>query len=74
MDLAANSHFPGQARIEFTAPHPDARPDTSEDREEVTETMRAEVAKAIAQDLPATSENDTQGLRIAHLEALHAAP
>ncbi|MFJ9118949.1 metal-dependent hydrolase [Streptomyces sp. NPDC102394] len=71
---AANNHFPGQARIEFTAPTPDARLDTPEGREEATEALRTEVAKAIADDLPVTWENDADGRRIVHLADLHSAP
>ncbi|GAA2324969.1 alanyl-tRNA synthetase [Nonomuraea roseoviolacea subsp. roseoviolacea] len=72
--LAANNHFPGQARIEFTAPQSDARLDTPQGREEATEAIRAEAAKAIAQDLPVTWDNDTEGRRIVHLADLHSAP
>ncbi|MFG2940695.1 metal-dependent hydrolase [Streptomyces sp. NPDC048282] len=72
--LAANNHFPGQTRIEFTAPTPDARLDTPDGREEATEALRAAVAKAIAQDLPVTWDNDTEGRRIVHLADLHSAP
>ncbi|GAA2439189.1 hypothetical protein [Streptomyces macrosporus] len=71
---AANNHFPGQARIEFTAPRPDARLDTPEGREEVTEALRTEVAEAIAQNLPVTRENDAEGRRIVYLAHLHSAP
>ena len=72
--LAANNHFPGQARIEFTAPTPDTRLDTPERREEATEALRTEVAKAMAEDLPVTWENDSEGRRIVHLAQLHSAP
>lgn len=72
--LAANNHFPGQARIEFTAPQPDARLDTPEGREDATEALRAEVAKAIAEDWLVTWENDGEGRRIVHLAHLHSAP
>ncbi|MEU7749232.1 hypothetical protein [Nonomuraea sp. NPDC049158] len=72
--LAANNHFPGQARIEFTAPQPDARLETPEGREDATETLRTEVARAIAQDLPVTWENDAEGHRVVHLAQLHSAP
>ncbi|WP_433512228.1 hypothetical protein ACQP2T_52160 [Nonomuraea sp. CA-143628] len=72
--LAASNHFPGQARIEFTAPRPDARLETPEGREDATEALRTEVAKAIAQDLPVTWENDAEGRRIVHLAELHSAP
>lgn len=72
--LAANNHFPGQARIEFTAPTPDVRLDTPDGREEATEALRTEIAKAIAEDLPVTAENDADGRRIVHLAHLHSAP
>jgi Ser-tRNA(Ala) deacylase AlaX len=72
--LAANNHFPGQARIEFTAPQPDAHLGTPEGREEATEALRTEVAKAIAQDLPVTWENDPEDRRIVHVAHLHSAP
>ncbi|MFE0351260.1 alanyl-tRNA editing protein [Streptomyces griseoluteus] len=72
--LAANNHFPGQARIEFTAPTADARLGSPEGRGEATETLRTEVAKAIAEDLPVTWENDAEGRRIVHLAHLHSAP
>ncbi|WP_328417641.1 metal-dependent hydrolase [Streptomyces violaceus] len=72
--LAANSHFPGQARIEFTTPQPDARLDSPEGREKATEALRTEVAGAIAQNLPVTWENDAEGRRIVHLAGLHSAP
>ncbi|MER6413540.1 alanyl-tRNA editing protein [Streptomyces humidus] len=72
--LAANNHFPGQARIEFTAQTNDARLDTPEGREEATEALRAAVAKAIAEDLPVTWDNDIEGRRIVRLSDLHSAP
>jgi Ser-tRNA(Ala) deacylase AlaX len=72
--LAGNNHFPGQARIEFTASQPDVRLTTPEGREEATARLREAVAKAIADDLPVTAEIDHQGQRVVHLGALHAAP
>ncbi|MFF1542623.1 metal-dependent hydrolase [Streptomyces sp. NPDC058291] len=72
--LAANSHFPGQARIEFTAPQPDARLDTPQGREEATEALRTAIDRAIAEDLPVTWENDDEGRRVVHLTGLHSAP
>jgi Ser-tRNA(Ala) deacylase AlaX len=72
--LAANNHFPGQARIEFTAPQPDTRLDTLEGREEGTEALRTEIAEAIALDWPVTWENDADGRRIVHRADLHSAP
>ncbi|MFF4363105.1 metal-dependent hydrolase [Streptomyces sp. NPDC001604] len=71
---AANNHFPGQARIEFTAPTPDARLGTPAGREEATEALRTAVAKAMAEDLSVTWENDAEGRRIVHLGQLHSAP
>lgn len=71
---AANTHFPGQARIEFTAARPDPRLDTPEGREEATEALRTYVAKAIAEDAPVTWEYDAEGRRIVHLAGLHSAP
>lgn len=71
---AANTHFPGQARIEFTAARPDPRLDTPEGREETTEALRTHVAKAIAEDAPVTWEYDAEGRRIVHLAGLHSAP
>ncbi|MCF3136378.1 metal-dependent hydrolase [Streptomyces olivochromogenes] len=72
--LAANNHFPGQARIEFTAPTPDARLDTPEGREAATEALRGAIAEAIERDLPVTAEYDAEGLRIIRLGDLHSAP
>ncbi|MGW7382740.1 metal-dependent hydrolase [Streptomyces sp. NPDC054794] len=72
--LAANNHFPGQARIEFTAPTPDARLDTPEGREAATEALRGAIAEAIERDLPVIAEYDAEGLRIIRLGDLHAAP
>ncbi|MFE4690638.1 metal-dependent hydrolase [Streptomyces sp. NPDC056749] len=72
--LAASNHFPGQARIEFTAPQPDARLGTPEGREEVTEALRAVVAEAIAQDWPVTGDDGVDGRRIVRLAHLHSAP
>ncbi|MGI5461254.1 metal-dependent hydrolase [Streptomyces sp. CA-249302] len=71
--LTANNHFPGQARIEFTPPT-DARLDSPESREEATEALRTDIAKAIAQDLPVTCNNDAKDRRIVHLADLHSAP
>jgi Ser-tRNA(Ala) deacylase AlaX len=73
-ELAASNHFPGQARIEFTAPTPDARLSTPEGREGATDALRTEVAKAIAEDLPVTWEKDAEGRRVVHLAHLHSAP
>lgn len=70
----ASSHFPGQARIEFTAPDGDARLDSPDGREEATEGLRAAVADAIAQDLAVTWGYDDEGRRIVDLAGLHSAP
>ncbi|MEU6548784.1 metal-dependent hydrolase [Streptomyces sp. NPDC046915] len=73
-ELAGNNHFPGQARVEFTAPQPDARLAEPEGREEVLAELRKTVAAAIDEDLPVTAETDEQGLRVVSLGALHSAP
>ena len=72
--LAGSNHFPGQARIEFTAPESDVRLQSPEGREEATEAVRATVADAVARDLAVTWELDDAGRRIVHLDGLHAAP
>ncbi|MEV7086745.1 metal-dependent hydrolase [Streptomyces sp. NPDC093085] len=72
--LAANIHFPGQARIEFTAPCPDPRLDTPEGREEATGALRTEIARAVAENLPVTWEYDAEKRRVVRLGELHAAP
>ncbi|MEY9926751.1 alanyl-tRNA synthetase [Catenulispora sp. GP43] len=72
--LAASNHFPGQARIEFTAPESDVRLQSPDGREEATEAVRAAVAGAVARDLAVTWELDDAGRRIVHLDGLHAAP
>ncbi|MEU5026591.1 alanyl-tRNA editing protein [Streptomyces milbemycinicus] len=73
-ELAGNNHFPGQARVEFTAPRPDPRLTEPEGREEVLTELRKAVAAAIAEDLPVTAAVDEQGLRMVSLGALHSAP
>ncbi|MGP4089576.1 metal-dependent hydrolase [Streptomyces sp. KR55] len=73
-ELAGNNHFPGQARIEFTAPQPDPRLAEPEGREEVLAELRKTVSAAIAEDLPVTAEVDEQGMRVVSLGALHSAP
>ncbi|MEU9447526.1 metal-dependent hydrolase [Streptomyces sp. NPDC048277] len=73
-ELAANIHFPGQARIEFTAPRPDPRPAEPEGREEVLAELRKAVDAAVAEDLPVTAAVDGQGRRVVSLGALHSAP
>ncbi|WP_327433937.1 MULTISPECIES: metal-dependent hydrolase [unclassified Streptomyces] len=71
---AGNIHFPGQARIEFTADRPDARLADPQGREELTAALRETVAAAIAEDLPVTADHGEQGQRIVRLGTLHAAP
>ncbi|MEU8708007.1 metal-dependent hydrolase [Streptomyces sp. NPDC048565] len=70
----ASNHFPGQARIEFTADQADARQADPQGREELTAALRETVAAAIAEDLPVTAEQDEQGQRTVHLGTLHTAP
>lgn len=72
--LAGSNHFPGQARIEFTAPESDARLQSPDGREEATEAVRGAVAEAVARDLAVTWEFDAAGRRIVHLDGLHSAP
>ncbi|MEV6130581.1 metal-dependent hydrolase [Streptomyces violaceusniger] len=73
-EMAASNHFPGQARIEFQAPQPDARLADPEGREEVTAVLRAAAAAAVADDLPVFARCLADGRRVVHLGALHAAP
>ncbi|MET8676055.1 metal-dependent hydrolase [Streptomyces sp. NPDC004647] len=73
-EMLSNIHFPGQARIEFQAPQPDARLANPEGREEVTAALRVAVAAAIADDLPVFARYESEGQRVVHLDALHAAP
>ncbi|MFI6254377.1 metal-dependent hydrolase [Streptomyces sp. NPDC051016] len=73
-ELAGNNHFPGQARIEFTAPRPDPRLAEPEGREEVLAELRKAVAAAIAENLPVTAEADSAGMRVVSLASLHSAP
>jgi alanyl-tRNA synthetase len=70
----ASSHFPGQARIEFSAPQSDVRLESSEGREKAAEALRVVVAEAVARDLAVTWEYDEAGRRIVHLAGLHSAP
>ncbi|MET8027003.1 metal-dependent hydrolase [Streptomyces avermitilis] len=73
-EMVGSNHFPGQARIEFQAPRTDARLADPEGREEVTATLRAAAAAAIADDLPVFARCLADGRRVVHLDALHAAP
>ncbi|MFE6336847.1 metal-dependent hydrolase [Streptomyces sp. NPDC057798] len=72
--MVSNNHFPGQARIEFRMPQPDARLADPEGREEATAALRDAVATAIAADLPVFARYEGGGRRVVHLDALHAAP
>lgn len=72
--LAASNHFPGQARIEFTAPESDDRLQSPDGREEATAAVRAAVAGAVTRDLAVTWELDDAGRRVVHLDGLHSAP
>lgn len=73
-EMVASNHFPGQARIEFQARQTDQRLADPEGREEVTATLRAAVAAAVADDLPVFARYDPDGRRVIHIDALHAAP
>ncbi|MBC2904716.1 metal-dependent hydrolase [Streptomyces cupreus] len=73
-EMLSNNHFPGQARIEFQAPQPDARLADPEGREEATTALRDAVAAAIADDLPVFARYEGEGRRVVHLDALHSAP
>ncbi|GAA0336873.1 hypothetical protein NE235_24870 [Actinoallomurus spadix] len=70
--LAGNMHFPGQARIEFTPPETATSLAAPEAREEAADRLRAEIAAAIAADLPVSSEYDIDGRRVVRLGDLHA--
>ncbi|QNS08368.1 alanyl-tRNA editing protein [Streptomyces xanthii] len=72
--MLSSNHFPGQARIEFQAPQPDARLADPEGREEATAALRDAVAAAIADDLPVLAQYEGEGRRVVHLGALHCAP
>ncbi|MFJ9896608.1 metal-dependent hydrolase [Streptomyces sp. NPDC091280] len=73
-EMAGSIHFPGQARIEFRAPHADARLADPDGREEVTAVLRAGVAAAVADDLPVSARYLPDGRRVVRLGALHSAP
>ncbi|WP_344495419.1 metal-dependent hydrolase [Streptomyces enissocaesilis] len=73
-EMLSNNHFPGQARIEFQAPQPDARLADAEGREEATAALRDAVAAAVADDLPVFARYEGEGRRVVHLDALHCAP
>jgi Ser-tRNA(Ala) deacylase AlaX len=73
-EMAGSIHFPGQARIEFQAPHADPRLADPDGREEVTAMLRDRVAAAVADDLPVFARYLPDGRRVVHLDALHAAP
>lgn len=73
-EMAGSIHFPGQARIEFQAPHADARLGDPDGREEVTAALREGVAAAVADDLPVSARYLPDGRRVVRLDSLHAAP
>ncbi|MDV9169798.1 metal-dependent hydrolase [Streptomyces sp. W16] len=73
-EMVGSIHFPGQARIEFQAPHTDARLVDPDGREEVTAALRDGVAAAVADDLPVSARYLSDGRRVVHLDTLHAAP
>ncbi|MFI5635369.1 metal-dependent hydrolase [Streptomyces sp. NPDC051664] len=73
-EMVVGNHFPGQARIEFQAPQTDARLADPEGREEVTATLRAAAAAAVADDLPVFARCLADGRRVVHLDTLHSAP
>ncbi|MEV2273506.1 hypothetical protein [Nonomuraea africana] len=72
--LAANNHFPDQARIEFTPPEAGAHLAEVEERDKATDRLRSFVDLAIADDLPVTADHDGEGRRVVRLGDLHAAP
>ncbi|MEU2631495.1 metal-dependent hydrolase, partial [Kitasatospora sp. NPDC007106] len=73
-EMLSSNHFPGQARIEFQAPQPDARLADPEGREEATAALRDAMAAAIADDLPVLARYEGEGRRVVHLDTLHCAP
>ncbi|WP_329352715.1 metal-dependent hydrolase [Streptomyces sp. NBC_01261] len=73
-EMVGSIHFPGQARIEFRAPHTDARLGDPDGREEATAALRAAVARAVADDLPVFARYLPDGRRVVHLDTLHSAP
>lgn len=73
-ETVSDNHFPGQARIEFTAPRPDTRLADPEGREAATAALRTAVAAAIADDLPVSARYEGEGRRVVHLGTLHHAP
>ncbi|NUW31487.1 metal-dependent hydrolase [Nonomuraea sp. SMC257] len=72
--LAGNNHFPGQARIELTAPEAGGSLAEPEQRDEAADRLRAFVAAAVAGDLPVVAGRDPEGRRVVRLGDLHAAP
>ncbi|MEV4754537.1 hypothetical protein AB0J86_05375 [Micromonospora sp. NPDC049559] len=72
--LAGNNHFPGQARIEFTAREIDTDLVDGEAREQAADRLRGFVDRAIAADVLVTADYDDEGRRIVRLGDLHAAP
>ncbi|ROZ52875.1 metal-dependent hydrolase [Rhodococcus sp. WS1] len=69
--LAANIHFPGQSRIEFTSS--DARLADDAGRIHATEALREVVQTTIGSDLRVDADVDESGLRTVRIGELHAA-
>ncbi|MBN6052725.1 hypothetical protein JYK22_12375, partial [Nonomuraea sp. RK-328] len=72
--LAGSNHFPGQARIELTAPETGESLAGPEERDKAADRLRAFVSAAVADDLPVTAGRDAEGRRVIRLGDLHAAP
>ncbi|MEV4066727.1 hypothetical protein [Nonomuraea dietziae] len=72
--LAGNTHFPGQARIEFTAQETDTGLADPQGRQEAAAHLLRWVTAKVADDLPVTVDHDADGLRIVRLGDVHAAP
>lgn len=71
--LAANNHFPGQARIDFVA-NDDVRLTSEVGRREITAALRTTVREAIAARLVVTSRIDPDGNRTVDIADIHSAP
>jgi Ser-tRNA(Ala) deacylase AlaX len=72
-ELTGNNHFPGQARIEFTAGAATS-PTMPEERERAAEQLRAYAAAAIDAAPAVEASTDHDGHRIVAIGDLHAAP
>ncbi|NUW40100.1 metal-dependent hydrolase [Nonomuraea rhodomycinica] len=73
-NMTGNNHFPGQARIELTAPEAGGSLAGPGEREEAADRLRAFVSAAVAADLPVIAGRDPEGRRVIRLGDLHAAP